>query len=123
MRAKSEGRDPALPKPITYLFPDSFEDSEVGKIPKGWKMVPLPEVIDVNPTRALRKGEIAPYVDMANMPMRGHSPDSVTKRPFGSGMRFMNGDTLIARITPCLENGKTAYVDFLQEGQVALGIN
>ena len=123
VRAKFEGRDPGLPKPIADLFPDSFEDLEVKKIPKGWKMVPLPEVIDVNPTRALRKGEIAPYVDMANMPMRGHSPDSVTKRPFGSGMRFMNGDTLIARITPCLENGKTAYVDFLQEGQVALGIN
>ena len=35
-------------------------------------------------------------------------------------MRFMNGDAL-ARITPCLENGKTAYVDFLDEGQVGWG--
>jgi type I restriction enzyme S subunit len=33
----------------------------------------------------------------------------------------MNGDTLIARITPCLENGKTAFVDFLEEGQVGWG--
>ena len=36
-------------------------------------------------------------------------------------MRFTNGDTLVARITPCLENGKTAYVDFLQRGEVGWG--
>ena len=36
-------------------------------------------------------------------------------------MRFVNGDTLVARITPCLENGKTAYVDFLKDGQVGWG--
>lgn len=58
---------------------------------------------------------------MANMPRRGHSPDELVDRPFGSGMRFVNGDTLVARITPCLENGKTAYVDFLDEGQVGWG--
>ncbi|MGQ9652429.1 MAG: restriction endonuclease subunit S, partial [Phycisphaerae bacterium] len=45
----------------------------------------------------------------------------VIDRPFGSGMRFVNGDTLVARITPCLENGKTAFVDFLQDGQVGWG--
>jgi len=36
-------------------------------------------------------------------------------------MRFVNGDTLVARITPCLENGKTAFVDFLQDGEVGWG--
>jgi type I restriction enzyme S subunit len=36
-------------------------------------------------------------------------------------MKFINGDTLVARITPCLENGKTAYVDFLADGQVGWG--
>jgi type I restriction enzyme S subunit len=36
-------------------------------------------------------------------------------------MRFMNGDTLVARITPCLENGKTAFVDFLANGEIAWG--
>ena len=55
VRAKAEGRDPGLPKHIADLFPDSFEDSELGEIPKGWKLAPLPDVIDVNPTRALRK--------------------------------------------------------------------
>jgi len=121
VRAKAEGRDPNLPKPLADLFPDSFEESELGEIPKGWRVVPLPEVIDVNPIRPLRKGVEAPYLDMANMPTRGHSPNTIVGRPFGSGMRFTNGDTLVARITPCLENGKTAFVDFLEGGQVGWG--
>jgi type I restriction enzyme S subunit len=121
VRAKAEGRDPGLPKHIADLFPDSFEDSDLGEIPAGWEFAPLPKVIDVNPTRTMRRGEVAPYLDMANMPTRGHSPDAVIMRPFGSGMRFVNGDTLVARITPCLENGKMAYVDFLEDGQVGWG--
>jgi type I restriction enzyme S subunit len=42
-------------------------------------------------------------------------------REFGSGMRFRNGDALLARITPCLENGKAAYVDYLADGEVGWG--
>ncbi len=106
---------------ILRLFPDRFQDSELGPIPEGWRVRPLPKLIEVNPRRSLRKGEMAPYLAMAHMPTRGHIPDRVIERPFGSGTRFMNGDTLVARITPCLENGKTAYVDFLQEGQVGWG--
>jgi type I restriction enzyme S subunit len=121
VRAKMEGRDPGLPQPLADLFPDSFEDSELGEIPRGWEVKRLPELIEVNPPRALRKGEVAPYLDMANMPTRGHSPDSVIERSFASGMRFVNGDTLVARITPCLENGKTAFVDFLAPGQIGWG--
>lgn len=121
VRAKAEGRDTDLPPDLAALFPDDFEDSEVGKIPKGWGVIPLPKAIEVNPSRLLRKGDVAPYLDMANMPTHGHSPNEVVDRPFGSGMRFVNGDTLFARITPCLENGKTAFVDFLTEGQVGWG--
>ena len=117
----AEGRDPDLPQPLADLFPNSFEDSELGEIPRGWRASPLPQVIEVNPTRFLRKGDLAPYLDMANMPTQGHAPDTVIDRPFGSGMRFVNGDTLVARITPCLENGKTAYIDFLKERQVGWG--
>ena len=36
VRAKAEGRDPGLPQPLADLFPDSFEDSELGEIPKAW---------------------------------------------------------------------------------------
>ena len=46
---------------------------------------------------------------------------SEVDRAFGSGMRFTNGDTLIARITPCLENGKATYVDFLSDGETGWG--
>ncbi len=121
VRAKMAGRDPGLPQHLADLFPDHLVDSELGPIPEGWEVVPLPEIIAINPTRSLQKGEVAPYLDMANMPTRGHAPDILIDRPFGSGMRFANGDTLVARITPCLENGKTAYVDFLKDGEVGWG--
>lgn len=103
------------------LFPDELEDSELGAIPKGWTVCPLPACIDINPARTLKKGAIAPYLDMANVPTNAARVDSVVPRAFGSGSKFINGDTLLARITPCLENGKTAYVDFLGEGEVGWG--
>ena len=121
VRDKMEGRDTGLPPDVADLFPDRMVESELGEIPEGWEVVPLPEMIEVNPSRSLRKGEVAPYLDMANMPTRGHVPDTVIDRPFGSGMRFTNGDTLVARITPCLENGKTAYVDFLPHDRIGWG--
>ncbi len=83
--------------------------------------MPLPEAIEVNPPRSLRKGQVAPYLDMANMPTNSGRALDVTNREFGSGMRFMDGDTLVARITPCLENGKTCFVDFLGEGKIGWG--
>jgi len=121
VRARSEGRDPGLPRDLADLFPDRLVESELGEIPEGWKVVTLPDLIEVNPPRTLQKGETAPYVDMASMPTSGHSPDAVVQRPSGSGARFINGDTLVARITPCLENGKTAFVDFLGESEVGWG--
>jgi len=121
VRAKAEGRDPGLPKPIADLFPARLVDSELGEIPEAWEVVPLRQAIEVNPKRSLRKGQIAPYLDMASMPTRGHAPSDIADREFGSGVRFTNGDTLMARITPCLENGKTAFVDFLKDGQVGWG--
>jgi type I restriction enzyme S subunit len=122
VRAKAEGRQPAgMDAETAALFPAAFVDSELGKIPKGWRVAPLPEVFEVNPSRSLKNGDIAPYLDMANMPTQGHRAIDWLSRPFGSGTRFINGDTLVARITPCLENGKTAFVDFLADGQVGWG--
>ena len=116
-RAYRDAMDPE----IVALFPDRFVDSELGEIPAGWEVKALPELIEVNPKRSLQQGELAPYLDMANMPTKGHVPGTVIQRPFSSGMRFANGDTLVARITPCLENGKTAYVDFLRDGEIGWG--
>ena len=122
VRVKMEGRyDTGRPEYGADQFPDSLVRSEIGDVPEGWKVAPVAELIEVNPTRRLRKREIAPYVDMANMPMSGHTPHMVRERPYGSGTRFVNGDTLVARITPCLENGKTAYVDFLEPNATGWG--
>jgi type I restriction enzyme S subunit len=103
------------------LFKSWFVDATQSALPKGWHEVPLPEAIEVNPPRPLRKGSVVPYLDMANMPTRSARALEVVEREFGSGMRFKNGDTLVARITPCLENGKTSFVDFLNDGQIAWG--
>ena len=107
--------------PLNELFPAAFQDSPLGHIPHGWTAKPLPEAIEVNPRRTLKAGSIAPYLDMKNLPTQGHSADEVVDREFTSGTKFQNGDTLLARITPCLENGKTGYVDFLEDGQVGWG--
>ena len=103
------------------LFPEEMEDSELGEIPKGWKVRPMPECIGINPTRQLKKGVAAPYLDMANVPVNSLRAQTVALREFASGSKFINGDTLLARITPCLENGKTAFVDFLGNEQVGWG--
>ena len=118
-RLQREGQ--GFESPYLHLFPDSFQDSELGHIPKGWTAQRLPDAIDVNPRRSLKVGANAPYLDMKNLPTQGHSAEEVVDREFSSGTKFQNGDTLLARITPCLENGKTGYVDFLKEGQIGWG--
>lgn len=100
-------------KATAELFPSAMQDSELGEIPEGWSIGKLGEIIEFNPKRVLKKGNVAPYLDMKNVPVTGHSAQDVIDREFSSGSKFRNGDTLLARITPCLENGKTAYVDFL----------
>lgn len=121
VRAKAEGRPTGLPNEISELFPDSFEDSKLGEIPSGWRICPLTEILQVDPKRSLPKGSISPYLEMKGVPTSGHSAEGVYKREFTSGTKFQNGDTLLARITPCLENGKTAMVDFLDDNQIGWG--
>ena len=122
VKSKMEGhKSPCMDTEIAALFPTVFQDSPLGKIPEGWKVIALPEVIEVNPRRVLKKGTIAPYLPMQNLPTQGHRPDNWTYREFNSGTKFINGDTLLARITPCLENGKTGFVDFLREDEVGWG--
>lgn len=122
VRAKAAGQQPpGLASSIAELFPGSFEDSEIGEVPQGWSVYTLPELIDINPSRQLLRGSVAPYLSMADMPTQSYAPDSWIDRKVGSGARFTNGDTLLARITPCLENGKTAYVDFLKDGEIGWG--
>ena len=122
VHAKMQGRAPeGMDEATAALFPDSFEESELGAVPKGWKWMSLNDVYEINPTRKLKKGDTAAYLDMAGVQTQGHSVSGVVQREMGSGTKFMNGDTLLARITPCLENGKTAFVDFLPTDQTGWG--
>ncbi len=118
VRAKMEGREPYLPADLWQLFPDRLDDE--GK-PEGWEVVPASKLIEFNPTEPLPKGTPAPYLDMASLPTSGSWSEPPIMRDFGSGMRFRNGDTLLARITPCLENGKTAFVQCLPDDTVGWG--
>jgi len=123
VRAKAAGDPTAagLPDQLAALFPDRLVDSELGEIPEGWEVKSLDEAFDVNPKRKLTKGTLAPFLEMSNMPTTGPSPAAWRLREMTSGTKFIKGDTLVARITPCLENGKTAFVDFLYPGQVGWG--
>ncbi len=67
------------------------------------------QAVQVNPATLLKRGENYPFVDMAAVNPDSRSAYQSEVRPFkGSGSRFQHGDTLMARITPCLENGKIA---------------
>lgn len=75
----------------------------------------------LNPKRTLAENQVARSIDMSQLSTSGAFPSGWEMKPFNGGMRFTNGDTLLARITPCLENGKTAFIDFLDDGEVAFG--
>ena len=81
----------------------------------------LADIALVNPVRQLSKGVEARCFDMATLPTNGCIPTGDTIKPYNGGVRFINGDTLIARITPCLENGKAAYINILKDDEVAFG--
>ena len=98
-----------------------FVESELGMIPEGWRVGKLGEIADINPSRTIKKGALSTYLDMKNMPTFGSFPINWEVKKFAGGMKFKNGDTLMARITPCLENGKVAYVNFLGDGEIAFG--
>lgn len=83
--------------------------------------VPISDLIEVNPRRLLAKGASSTYVGMSSLPEFWPVVSTWEAKPFGSGQRFRNGDVLLARITPCLENGKTAIVDMLPTGEIGWG--
>lgn len=122
VRAKREGRLPqGMDEATAELFPDGFEESELGPVPRGWRVTTLADAFEINPKRSLKKAVNAPYLDMARLATSGHCVEAPIQRDMASGTKFRNGDTLLARITPCLENGKTAFVDFLGNDQIGWG--
>jgi type I restriction enzyme S subunit len=83
--------------------------------------VPVTELVELNPRTVPPDRGSAPHVDMAALSTHVAGISSWSRRPPRGGSRFRNGDTLLARITPCLENGKTGWVDFLAPGETATG--
>jgi type I restriction enzyme S subunit len=82
---------------------------------------PLGDLVEINPKRGLAAGSLATYIEMADLPTSSALVEHWQRRPAGSGQRFKNGDVLVARITPCLENGKTAFVDVLGPNEIGWG--
>ncbi|MBU1009589.1 MAG: restriction endonuclease subunit S [Bacteroidetes bacterium] len=85
------------------------------------EIVFLKEYIETNPKLELKKGVISAYIEMANLSESSMCINGKVEREYQGGSRFQNNDTLLARITPCLENGKTAFVNILEESEVAAG--
>lgn len=96
-------------------------DSALGPIPGGWRVAPVSSAIYVNPRIKLDKSVEHPFITMGDLDTRTMSCRTSGLRSGGSGAKFQQGDTLFARITPCLENGKSGLVQTLGDGVVGLG--
>ena len=83
--------------------------------------LPLSEFIDINPKESLMKGAQATYLEMKNVRSNSSCPELWYSREYKSGTKFRNGDTIMARITPCLQNGKRAFVQFLKSNEIGWG--
>ena len=81
----------------------------------------IQNIADFNPRERLAKGALAKSVPMAMLKEFQRQITGYEIKAFNGGAKFRNGDTLLAKITPCLENGKTAFVDILDDGEVAFG--
>lgn len=86
-----------------------------------WKEVLLSEFLEFNPKRTIKKNEVARKITMDLLIPHSKQIYSFKYEPYNGGAKFSNGDTIMARITPCLENGKHAYVSCLNEGEIAYG--
>ena len=86
-----------------------------------WTIVRAADFIEFNPRLSIKKGAMATKVAMDKLQPFTKKIPATEQAEFAGGSKFCNGDTIMARITPCLENGKTAYVDILADGEVAFG--
>ena len=86
-----------------------------------WTKKKLSDIVDFNPRETIKKGTIAKKIPMDVLRPFYRDIPYYVEACFSSGMKFRNGDTIMARITPCLENGKTAQVSILNDGEVGFG--
>ena len=86
-----------------------------------WREVVLKDVIEFNPKESIKKGTVTKKIGMDKLAPFQRKIDGFELAEFSGGSKFRNGDTLLARITPCLENGKTAQVMILDDDEIAFG--
>ncbi|MBQ4849835.1 restriction endonuclease subunit S [Pseudoalteromonas sp. MMG012] len=125
--ADKKGEAKTLPEDIRQLFPSEFEQTDEpsiginGWIPNGWHIEAVSKAIQVNPKTTLPKQTVAKFADMKAIPTSGYMVDEIIEKEYKGGAKFIAKDILFARITPCLQNGKTALVDFLSDNEVGFG--
>ena len=115
VRAQAEGRDPGLPKHLADLFPDSFEDSELGEIPNGWAVGTLGDVAD-HPRRGVQPNEMeptTPYIALEHMPRRciALSEWGVADGLESNKFKFKKGEILFGKLRPYFHKVGVAPVD------------
>ncbi len=86
-----------------------------------WKQVKITEAISINPRESLQKGTIAKKVSMSDIIENTKNIENYTLEEYKGGTKFRQNDTLFARITPSLENGKTAKVNILKDNELGFG--
>lgn len=86
-----------------------------------WTIKSLTDIAEINPRESIKKGTVAKKVPMDVLQPFTRDIPSFQYKSFKGGTKFRNKDTIMARITPCLENGKTAMVDCLDPGEVGFG--
>lgn len=86
-----------------------------------WKECKLKDIVEINPTESLKKGTVAKKIGMDVLQPYCRAIPSFSFEPYTGGTKFKNGDTIMARITPCLENGKTAMVNILDDNEIGFG--
>ena len=86
-----------------------------------WTKKKLSDIADFNPREKIKKGAIAKKIPMDVLRPFYRDIPYYVEECFSGGTKFRNGDTIMARITPCLENGKTAQVSILNDGEVGFG--
>ena len=77
--------------------------------------MPIGEAFEINPKVSIKRGAEVPFISMGRLEPGRRDVDAVETRSYSSGSKFEPGDTLMARITPCLENGKIAR--YLPKGE------
>lgn len=106
---------------VRLKFPGHEHTKIIDGVPEGWKSKLVPDIIEINPKTTISKDGEKWYVDMSCLATDSMVISGYSKKDGLSGSKFQNGDTLFARITPCLENGKTGFVNFMGEGEAGFG--